>query len=463
MQRSPFEANGTVSDREAAATPTVSRRHSARRRSADARPPVVLVLFPKDWDRNRLAAIEAGGIARVVVEGFEIYAFPSALRIAWFDFDRWVDRLARRWAGRVDAIVSHHEPFGALVAAFLAERLGLPGTPPQAVIRAQHKLLAREALHAVCPDACPTFFGFPARADAADLSFPFFAKPVKATFSVLAREVHSRAELEKLLRLSWIDRLSLHALIRPFDRVTRALGIAAAPAASMIGETIQYAKQLNYDGMVVNGVVHRLGIVEERMVPGTRAFGAFVAPARLPERIVMRCDELARLFLGALGFSHGCFNIEFFWDPASDRVTVIEANPRMAAQMADLHHWTLGIDPWRMEMALALGEDPLAVPRETPQWGAAGSMVWRTFDGRPGAPPRADGEAALAAAQPQARLMRYPKQGRELEREMKWLGSHRYAVMNLPARDREDLFARTREASALLGWPVPRWEDWPGG
>lgn len=330
MQRTPFEASGTVTRREPTPATVIPGPQGTRRGTSVSRPPVVLVLFPKDWDRTRLAALESGGTARVEVEGFDVYAFPSALRVAWFDFERWVDRLARRWAGRVDAVVSHHEPFGALVAAFLAERLGLPGTPPQAVIRAQHKLLARQALHAVCPEACPSFFGFPARADVPDLSFPFFAKPVKATFSVLAREVHSRAELEELLRLSWLDRLSMQALIRPFDRIARKLGIAAEPAASMIGEAIQYAKQLNYDGMVANGVVHRIGIVEERMVPGTRAFGAFVAPARLPERIVARCDELAQIFLGALGFTHGCFNIEFFWDPDSNRVTVIEANPRMA-------------------------------------------------------------------------------------------------------------------------------------
>jgi len=39
--------------------------------------------------------------------------------------------------------------------------------------------------------------------------------------------------------------------------------------------------------------------------------------------------------------------------------------------------------------------------------------------------------------------MLYLKRGAALAREMKWLGSHRFAVLNLSARDRAELYART--------------------
>jgi hypothetical protein len=426
-------------------------------------PPRILVLFPKDWDVARLHAIEASGAARIVVDGFDIYRFPSNLRVLSFDFARWVDRLERRWKGRIDGVVSHHEPFGALTAALLAERLGLPGAEPEALMRAQHKFLGREAFRRVVPEATPDYFCFRSIAEAegpGSIGYPFFAKPVKATFSDLARDIPSRAELQRLIGFSWLERLSIKALVRPFDRALAARGIVAPPAWSMIGETIRHGRQINYDGYVLRGVPHRVGLVEERMVPGTRHFGAFFAPALLPSPIIDRCDAIVRLALGAIGFHQGFFNAEFFWDPRDDSLTLIEINPRMAAQMADLHHWTLGVDPWRMEMALAGGGDPADVPRAAPRWGAAGSMVWRTQDGRHGPEPRAGGEAALAAALPDARLMRYPKSKREFAREMKWLGSHRYGVINLPGRDRDDLVARTHLASELLGWPDPVWENW---
>ena len=41
--------------------------------------------------------------------------------------------------------------------------------------------------------------------------------------------------------------------------------------------------------------------------------------------------------------------------------------------------------------------------------------------------------AALQARNPDVHAMVYPKRGADLERELKWLGSYRYAVLNLGA------------------------------
>jgi hypothetical protein len=48
--------------------------------------------------------------------------------------------------------------------------------------------------------------------------------------------------------------------------------------------------------------------------------------------------------------------------------------------------------------------------------------------------------------------MLYPKRGADLAREVKWLGSHRYALLNVPGRDREEVFARQRDICATLGF-----------
>ena len=50
-------------------------------------------------------------------------------------------------------VSSQHEQFGALAAALTAEALGLPGTRPEAVLAAQHKLYARQVLDRVAPEA----------------------------------------------------------------------------------------------------------------------------------------------------------------------------------------------------------------------------------------------------------------------------------------------------------------------
>ena len=56
---------------------------------------------------------------------------------------------------------------------------------------------------------------------------------------------------------------------------------------------------------------------------------------------------------------------------------------------------------------------------------------------------------------PDAEVMLYLKRGRALAREMKWLGSHRYAVMNLGAADEEDLERRYAGIRSLLRLPDP--------
>ncbi|MEO8250004.1 MAG: hypothetical protein ABI589_11595 [Burkholderiales bacterium] len=75
---------------------------------------------------------------------------------------------------------------------------------------------------------------------------------------------------------------------------------------------------------------------------------------------------MAQRFLTAVGFTHGLFNMEFLHDSATDRLTVIEFNPRMASQYSDLYLRVLGIDMHVIGLALAHGRDPKALPRGAP-------------------------------------------------------------------------------------------------
>jgi len=213
--------------------------------------------------------------------------------------------------------------------------------------------------------------------------------------------------------------------------------------------------QYNLDGWVDAGRVHALGVVDAVMYPGTQAFLRWDAPSRLDASVQRRALAVARRFLHAVGFRHGFFNMEFFFDPATDRLTVIEFNPRMAAQFSDLYQRLHGVDPHAMAVEMALGRDPLALPRRAPDAAVASSFVYRAFAGEPVPPaPSAAQQAAFRQAFPDGLLFTFPKQGSALARDFKWLGSHRYGIVHLGGRDAHDLAARCRAASALLGWPA---------
>jgi hypothetical protein len=425
----------------------------------DSRPRIG-ALFAYDWDAIGLA--RQAERARFDQSGFDLFTFPSSARLIGFDLERFAAAQARRgarrgWAG----VLSNHEQFGALAAALVAERLGLPGNPPEAVLACQHKLHARRMLQQVAPEANVPF----ALLDAAygddvpdGIDYPAYAKPVKAAFSVLAREVRSRGELQALTRFSRRELWVIRRLVEPFERVCRARLPAAGSAHRMMLEQPlpPHTPQYNLDGWVHGGEAHLLGVVDAVMYPGTQAFMRWQVPSRLAGRVQQRALDVARRFLAAVGFRQGFFNMEFFHDPATDRLTVIEFNPRMAAQFSDLYRSVLGVDPHAMAVAMAVGDDPARLPRAEPTAGAAASFVYRAFAAEevPAMPSR-QRAADWAQRYPDGLLFAFPKHGQALARDFKWLGSHRYGVVHLGGRSERELRERCCAASAALRWPAP--------
>jgi len=110
-----------------------------------------------------------------------------------------------------------------------------------------------------------------------------------------------------------------------------------------------------------------------------------------------------------------------------------------------------------MALALALGADPQSLPLSRPTARAAASLVYRAFDASGDVPPApaASQREALDRGFPDALLLSFAKRGRALARDFRWTGSHRYGIVHLGGRDREDLRQRCEDASELLGWPAP--------
>jgi len=204
------------------------------------------------------------------------------------------------------------------------------------------------------------------------------------------------------------------------------------------------------DGYVHEGRVRVLGVIDENMYPGTYAFRSFEYPSRLPATVQARMAGLAGKLLAGLGYRHGFFNLEFCWDPHSDRLAVLELNPRMASQLSYLYECVDGLRPYQMLLALAAGESPEAAARAAPHRHAA-SFALRKFDGKPlAAHPTPEQVARARREYPEAHLMLYLKRGASLAREMKWLGSYRYAVVNMAAGSQPALYERFRALAQQL-------------
>jgi hypothetical protein len=420
--------------------------------------PALLFLFPEGWDDVAFATVAAlRDEFDVACEGFDLFRFPENANILWFDARRWIRKLARKYRQRgVVGVLSTNEQYGALIAAMLARELNLPGTDPAAIVRAQHKYYARQALSRLLPDANPEYrllpyaFGRTAVRDAEPaLPYPFFVKPVKAAFSVLARQVEDAEDLQRHLTFHPWETHIIRRLVRPFGDLMREVSDFDIHPEHMMAEALLGGMQINVDGWMDRGTVGFFGIVDAIMFPGTSSFQRFEYPSRLPLDVQQRAFDLAERAMRALGFDHGGFNVEMFWRPETATFRIIEVNPRLAAQFGDMYEKVDGISPYNVLIDLSVGRTPHWT-RGQGRFGAAASFVFREFNGAVKIAPERAQIDWLAATYPDARLHTFIKHGNSRWRETKWLGNYRYAIVNMGGRDREDLFRRFDDVCATL-------------
>ncbi len=466
-------AGSALRDGLAPLTPVFVPRSAASHVTAQRAEPLrLLLLFEKEWDSGGFAPLERAGELKVFSEGFDLFRFPSNARLMTFNVERWVDKLVHRYRGRVDAVISSDEQFGCLLAAVVAQRLGLPGNDPAAIARAQHKLLLRQVVARAVPEATVAAAALPFSLSdrrvrdprllahaLAEIGFgdrALFVKPIKATFSVLARRVAHAGELSRHLHFSAFERLVIDRLVAPYARLaSRHAELPCHPTRMMVEEALD-GHQVNVDGYAFEGEPHIIGIIDEWMYPreaeGARHFLRFAYPSHLDPAMHSRIEDVVKRVMRAIGFRNGFFNCELFV-MADGSLRVIEVNPRLAVQFVAAYRDVDGLDIFRMLVALARGQDPAGVPRLEPRGGAAASFVFRRFDGNGARPPTAGAEQWLAEHYPHAELTQYHKRGVGLAREYKWLGSHRYALLNLSSQDQASLHADFERICERLGWP----------
>lgn len=411
----------------------------------------------RDWDEHEYSDARHAGRYRFHHEGFDLFSFPSNARLMWFDMLRFVDRMAAKYGGRIHAVVSNNEQFGALAAALIAEKLGLPGASPDGILAAQHKFHMRERLQSAMPEVNPRYSAFPytfAGPEDLGIGFPFFVKPVKAAYSVLARQVDDFDQLRQHMTFRPFEKHIIKRLVRPFNDVCAARMPSGVDAHWMIGESILQGEQINVDGLLFGEECHVLGIVDAIMYPGTRAFMRFDYPSRLSPALQEKVKSVACRAMKAVGHNYGFYNIEMTVDRASGDIKVIEINPRMADQFSRLYARIDGRNLHDMGLDMALGLRPQMERQDLPDTVGA-SFVFRRFhlNDLP-SPPDAGFRQWLKNFDPHAILADFSKTGSQLHREMKWLGSYRYAVLNMTAPSRDELWQKYETVRQRLGWDV---------
>jgi biotin carboxylase len=373
------------------------------------------------------------------------------------DPDVEVERILAGLGGTViSAVVSSDDYPGSALAAIVAKRLGLRGPDPRVVLIAQHKYFSRVAQAALVPDAVPPFMLIDTAEGAPlpdETSFPLFVKPVKSFFSVGAEGVASRAELAAFIpRWRALDQFFL-----PLQRMLERHVGESIGTKCLIAEGVLKGGQVTVEGYALGGRVSVMGVVDSIMFPGTIAFSRFDYPSRLPESVQARMAEIAVVLMEGLDFDNGLFNIEMMHDAETGRTSIIEINPRMASQFADLYEKVDGTSSYRVLLDIAEGRAP-RFTRGQGRYPFAASCVLRAFaDHRVVKLPDADELRRLADLYPDIRVELHATVGRKLSDELQDGHSYRYGIVNLGGRDLADVlqtFEAAREALGIVLLPV---------
>src|SRR5262245_35066348 len=324
---------------------------------------VILVVCPTHRDHRELPHVSPQGVEYF----FHDYASTNLEDLICnvasdADFDAGpleeMDAILAKIAGvRLAAVISTDDYPGSALAAAIAKHVGLPGPDPAVTLICQHKYLARRAQQKLLPDAVPPFALIDVDEDTPipdGLRFPLFVKPVKSFFSIGAERVDEPEALAALLP-GWAAQDQFFA---PLDEMLQRYAGAAIGTKRLIAEGVLKGEQVTVEGFVHGGKATIMGLVDSVMFPGTLAFARFDYPSALPAHVQHRMSDIAATLMPGLGFDNGLFNIEMIYDPSSDAISIIEINPRMASQFADLYEKVDGTNSYAVLLDIAHGRTP---------------------------------------------------------------------------------------------------------
>ena len=402
----------------------------------------LLVICPDAWDYRELCrTVITDSLPVVFFEG----NVPSSLRN--FEPLGFVDEIVDRVGSmNIGGVFSAEDYPGSILAALVAQRLHLPGTPPEVVLLCQHKYLSRLKQQECVPQCVPPFCLVRSRSTCSrQLVYPFFVKPVKSMFQLYADVVRNDRELRVLQRRA---NEHLASFSRPLSKLLRAAGVKLG-AGYMLAEKLVSGRPFTVEGYVFGGCVTTIGIVDAEYYRGTRSYKLFRYPSRLPSHVQREVLEIVNALMTYIGYQHGCFNIDCIFDTKSSKIWLLEINTRMAAQLADLFEKVDGTNTYSMATSLARGVRPIH-GRQPGEYNIAASVVFRKF--ADALVVHLNQPDSVLSEFPDARVHVYYRPGQRLSDDnFQDLRSWVYAIVNIGAKDEGELAKRIRVVERVLG------------
>ncbi|GAA2942333.1 ATP-grasp domain-containing protein [Streptomyces enissocaesilis] len=368
--------------------------------------------------------------------------------------------------GSIDAIVGYWDfPVSTLVP-MLGERYGTRSTSLESVVKCEHKYWSRLEQRKVA-DEHPRFGRVDLETDdprpPEGVRFPMWLKPALSYSSELAFGVKDQ---EEFLEAVEAIRKGVARVGRPFEYVLDRLDLpeemAGVGGQVCLAEEALSGIQVAVEGYVHDGEVTVYGVLDSINYPDSSSFLRHQYPSALPEPVVRRLHDVSERVMRQIGMDSATFSIEFFYDPRTDAINLLEINPRHSQSHAELFEYVDGVPNHHCMLSLALGKDP-SLPHRAGPYKVAAKWYYRWFaDGAAHQVPTPEDIERIENEIPGVRVHVVPEEGQRLS-ETPHQDSYSYELAHIftGGNSEEELREKYDRCVAALGLTFD--ETTPGG
>lgn len=321
----------------------------------------------------------------------ELLSYREAVRprSGRIDLGALLARAEKRLAafpGTVDAIIGYWDFPSTAIVPILRRRHGLPAPRLEVVAACEHKYWCRVEQRDAMPELTPRFRAVDPFADdplsLIGLPFPFWIKPVKAHSSYLGFKIRDAADFQAHLP---VIRANIGVFGVPFDAFLAMVDVPERIADvgghhCIAEEIISAGHQCTLEGYAYEGDIVVYGVVDSlRSGKHRSCFARYQYPSRLPLQAQNRMIEAAAHFLRYIGYDGAPFNVEFYWNPQTDAIRMLEVNTRISKSHSPLFMMVDGEPHQKVAIDLALGRRP-EFPRRRGKHRVAAKFMLRVFE-----------------------------------------------------------------------------------
>jgi len=285
--------------------------------------------------------------------------------------------------GSIDAIVVYMDFPVSTMWPILCREFGLPSPTLESLLACEHKYWSRLVQKECIPEHIPDFAAFDPfderPRERIPFEYPFWVKPIKSSGSRLGFRVNNDVDFDEAVR---ILRENIGLISEPFNHILEQADLPAEIAAVeghyCLAEQIIGGRQCTVEGYVYQGKPRAYGIVDSIRHKNRVSFLRYQYPSRLPLEVRRRMAKLTRRVISHIGFDNSCFNVEFYWDPKTDQLWLLEINTRLSQSHCDLFEKIDGRSNHECAVDIALGIEP-EFPRRQGEYKVAAKFFHRRF------------------------------------------------------------------------------------